>query len=188
MNVADLVNYFTIAGALSTIVATMIAFVAFVNWRKQQAYSLQLSLLLDLEDKFTIYIAQNMGDFNAFWQAYKCIRDNKGQDKKAIDDAIKKHFSERLDKEKTAKAQFEVQIALLRAARMIDEIKCSHASILTEIETLQKKYIYQSETEDSLKQYVQEITGAKDNFIDVLTRERNKLGKISLQKALCFWI
>ncbi|SFF06681.1 hypothetical protein SAMN05216563_1124 [Phytobacter palmae] len=188
MNVTDLVNYFTIAGALSTIVATMIAFVAFINWRKQQAYSLQLSLLLDLEDKFTIYIAKNMEDFNAFWQAYKCIRDNKGQDKKAIDDAIKKHFSERLDKEKTAKAQFEVQVALLRAARMIDEIKCSHATIITEIEVLQKEYIYQSENEGSLKQYVEEITDVKDNFIDVLTRERNKLGKISLQKALCFWI
>ncbi|EAA9928498.1 hypothetical protein A6856_23855 [Salmonella enterica] len=186
MNITDLVNYFTIAGALSTIVATMIAFIAFINWRKQQAYSLQLSLLLDLEDKFTIYIAQNMEDFNTFWQAYKCIRNNKDQDKKVIDDTIKKHFSERLDKEKTAKAQFEVQVALLRAARMIEEIKCNHTSILTEIDILNKKYIYQSDIEDSLKQYIEEITGVKDEFIDVLTRERNKLGKISLKKALCF--
>lgn len=188
MSITDLVNYFTIAGALATIVATMIAFIAFINWRKQQEYFLQLSLLFDLEDKFTIYIAQCMEDFNTFWQANKCIRDNKDQDERVVDDTIKKYFRERLDKEKTAKAHFEVVVALLRAARMIEEIKCNHSSVINNVDILQKKYLNQSDIDDSLEQYVKEMLEVKEAFIDMLTGERNKLGEISLKRALCFWV
>lgn len=184
MNVTDLVNYSTIAGALATIVATGII----INWRKQQEYSLQLSLLLDLEDKFEIYIMQNMEDFATFWHASKCIRDHKDQDKRAVNDVIKNHFREKLDKEKTAKVHFEVEVALLRVARMIEDIKCNHSTIIKRVDEFQREYINKSDVETSLEEYVKEIVELRSGFVDVLTKERNNLRRVSLKKLLLFWV
>ncbi len=187
MNITDLVNYFTIAGALATIVATIIALLAFINWRRQQEYSLQLGLLLDLEDKFIIYIMQNIADFNAFWLASKCIRDNQDAEKYAVNDAINKHFSETLDKEKSSKAHFEMSLSLIRAERMIPIVKNKCPSIVEDVENLQKKYINISNEESSLKYYLEDIFKKRTDFLNILACERDAMKKSLFKRVSCFW-
>jgi len=184
MNIQDLVNYFTIAGAFAAIVATIMAFIAFINWKEQQEYSLKLHTLFDLEDNFIIYITMSLEDFKTFWQVSKFIRDNKDKSNKIVTDSIKGYFNERLDNKASQKARVDIEMAFIRVSRMNSEIKTKHHPIIERIAELRNKYISKADEESSLENYVKEIGEIRDDFIYALTEYRSKMKKTSLKKTM----
>ncbi|HHT7585844.1 MULTISPECIES: hypothetical protein [Enterobacteriaceae] len=175
INIGWVVNYFAIAGAIATVVATAFAIIVFSHWKEQQEYLLKLNLLLDLEDKFSIYICRSISDFGVFYNGFKCVRDNANKDKRVVDEAIKKHFSEKLDEKLTASSQYEFELAHVRALRMIPELDDLYENIVKTIPRIQREYIGVAEEEDSDKRYSDVISETNNAYKKALKNYREGL-------------
>lgn len=81
----------------ATIIALIFAGYQFTQWKKQQRYSLEVSTLLDMEDKFEIYIMFSMKIYAGFSQArIDAEKFQSKEDKERLNEFFKGEFSRKM--------------------------------------------------------------------------------------------
>ena len=108
-----------------TILAFVLAIIAFLNWKKEHKYAKKLDYILNLEDSFIILFHNIKQEFKFFSDMQKNLVDivNKTEeDKNNIYISIKKNYEIYLQEQLFSKSLYEYNIALVRIKRFIKDI------------------------------------------------------------------
>lgn len=111
---------------LATIASLIFAGYQFFAWRKQQIYNIRISTLLDMEDKYEIYIMSSLRICAGINQAKKDVKIVKSAEEKArINNFLKGEFREKilLATNESTQAWNEYSLYYFRAKRLKIDIE-----------------------------------------------------------------
>lgn len=172
MTIKDFTDY---AANFATIAALIFAGYQFLQWKKQQIYSIRISTLLDMEDRFEIYTMSSLKVFAGLNQAKKDASQAKTQDEKSrLNNFFSGEFREKilLATNESNKAGHEYSLYYSRAKRLNLDIEN-----MDEInpEWLQKKFdsfIFGNADEELVANEASKIKSiAYDNFKKLRDKE-----------------
>ena len=118
MTIKDFTDY---AANFATIFAFIFAGYQFLQWKKQQMYSIKISTLLDMEDRFEIYVMSSLKVFAGLNQAKKDIQKSISQEEKLkINNFLKNEFYAKilLATNESNQAGQEYSLSYFRAKRL----------------------------------------------------------------------
>jgi len=116
----NIVTIISAMSGLATIVASIIAVIMLLIWRKQQRYSPMFQAVMELEDSYELLICEYCIKYNWFYQRFKLASEANGQpkeDKELVDDKIKIDYAEFISDDKLAQLEINYQLAYAKANR-----------------------------------------------------------------------
>lgn len=108
-----------------TILAFILAIMAFLNWKKEQKHAKKLDYTMELEDKFEILIRNIEIEFAFFCNIEKILinTDQKSKEyKDRLSDFIKDELQKYKNEQSLGKDFYEYNLALLRVKRFLKNI------------------------------------------------------------------
>lgn len=151
-----------------TILAFILAIIAFFNWRREQKHAKKLDYIMDLEDKLEILMHNIKMEFKWFSDMERNLidTDNKSSEyKKQLNDFIKDEFQKYKNEQTLEKDFYEYSLALVRVKRFLknidEECKVLNYISLKELSeeaiTLKPKWINEDTISNESKKYLEKI-------------------------------
>lgn len=165
-----------------TILAFILAIIAFSNWKKEQKYAKKLDYILELEDRFLILLHNIKLEFKWFSDMNRSLIDIDNQTKeykKQLDNLIKAEYEIYKKNELVGKSLNEYSIALFRTKRFIKNIdkKCKvlDFNYLNELSLEAIKLTPKWNDKDSIsiesKEFLEKIINIQEEGIKYLQQE-----------------
>ena len=177
-------DYNTIISFLSsifTIIATFIALITILIWKKQQKFSIKINLLMDLEDSYEILFTKYIEEYHFTLRLLNTVKTNKTQSNQEINKLIDKELATRKENELSISGQ-KYELSFIRAIRFFPE--------LDKYDFLKKSYL-DKVFEKNLQELSSKILNtdaekiAIDYFKELLEIKKDAIKKITkLRKAL----
>lgn len=175
-------------GSVFTIIAALIALYAIVIWRKQQKYSIELNLILYLEDNYEILFTKYIEEFQWFLELENTIyleklknyQDISEQDMSVV---IREEYQKKTLADAGSQYGRKYELVYLRAKRffpVIEQYEYLKKSFLDEehsksIEKINEQLKKQNDPEQIFKEYAENFLNFKNNGISILEKLRTKL-------------
>ncbi|WP_038176261.1 hypothetical protein [Vibrio pacinii] len=159
------------ASGIATILASIIAIVTILIWKRQHRYGAKFNILLDLEDSYEFLMLDYYYAIEKIYGCYKLALDpdNQEKDRKAqIDELIRNEIDESQYKTKLAQSQLNYQINFAKASRLlnIDGFQCLKYESLVDFQMksieLFAGEVTLDELDSILEQYVKNFSSFKN--------------------------
>ena len=159
------------ASGIATILASIIAIITIVIWKRQHRYGAKFNILLDLEDSYEFLMLDYYFAIEKIYGCYKLALDPENQDKdrKAqVDELIRNEIDDSQYKTKLAQSQLNYQMNFAKASRLLnmDDFQCLNYESLKDFQMnsiqLFSGKVKLGELDGILEQYAENFSSFKN--------------------------
>ena len=176
------INYTNLISIVSdgfTIFVSIFAIQAFLTWKKQQKYSIQISLLMELEDNYEILFTKYIEEYHWFLKLGNTIENNQEISNKELNRWLIEEYTKKKSNDELITSSRKYEISYLRAKRFFPIIKNDKNFKKSYLDEIFNKHISKLNTnndaEKIFKEYSEEFLDIKNNVVEKIAKLREKM-------------
>jgi len=179
---------FSFLGSLFTIIAALTALYSIMIWKKQQKYSMQTNLLMELEDSYEILFTKYVEEFHFILKLANTVHIHEHDGYKSISkNELNSFLNDEYAKSKVianlSESGRKYEVAYMRARRFFKTIDRHNCLQKTYIDEIQMEYIktvdgrlsQNQNAEMILEEHIKKLFKLKENAIDIMAKLRKGL-------------